>query len=344
MADVYIDRLDNLSAKESHGVVRQLTRKARVVFKNPDALQTSYDILGAALSFLDAQGFGAMSTLNLLDDPQNRWGALTLVRREPSLAFPDSHNCVDVVLDYQHLLDGANQLFQPAMQTIGGAVADAGNLTGSIFGKGRCSIVDKTTNFYYPNGDRTKPKRQIAVSHRFPLWETGIAATAFDKDYPRCIFQGGEVNIPFPQSNYGFSLIVTTDSPVTIANTLVASINAKPLLGQKELTWICSEVRWECNAPAGNPFAPATTYNMSFEFQNNVDGWDPTVVFLDHRTSRPPSGVEFANTNDLDGVLSLYTPSDPAEHPLRPFRPAGIWQVPALPRIDFVDYFNTLFR
>lgn len=361
MVQAYIDHVSNLACKEKHGAIRSLTRKVRINFVQSDITSAKgYDALSVALDVLDDAGITPMSTLAYPLDETERWGSLCLVDRDPSVIDGDP-KWVDVILEYQHLVDGPNQ-----------TIDIDGNPTGLMFGKGKASIVDKTTNFFYPFGDHTLPKTQILVAHQFPTWEVGIVASPFDPAFPRTVFQGGDISIPFPQQNYSFSAIVSTGVPSVIASELVASINELPWLGQDSLKWICSEVQWQLNAPTGDPSEDGNlrspNYQMSFEFQYNVDGWDPVVAFLDHRTGRPPNNIEFADTNtsfalppgDPDNpnppinVMNMYSGPDEiyftdegvimyGVNPIPGPRPAGLWQVPALVRVDFDDYFALMF-
>lgn len=343
MPQVHIDHIETLSVTEDRGVVTGLSRKVRVEFSATErAAAPGFDIASAALTACDTTtpSLAAMSIISSpVSPPSDRWGALTLVKRSAGLVDKDP-GFVDVTLEYQHLTAGANQEFVP----------NFGAPSGVIFGKGKTSIVEKTSNFYYPYGVKTNGKTPIVVSHKYPYWDTSVSATSFDPNFPRTVFQGGEISIPFPQSNFGFSAIVTTNNPGAIEDALVAAINLKPWVGRPALTWICSEVTWEINNPMGNSGKPfpfdATDYRMSFEFQYNFDTWNPTVVFNDARTGRPPFDVELA---------TIANPASPLAVPVidyvqdftavgSPYRPAGAWEVPALRRIDFDAFFNALFR
>lgn len=336
MAELYIDRITQLAADEDRGVMRSLTRVARIVFRGENAGDRNPDTLGMALDLLDAQGMGSMHTFPADLDPkavQNRYGALVCTKRSPAIAENDPQ-CVDVTLKYEHLLDGHNQLLIPTP-------------SGIAYGKGRTSIVEKSTNFFYPFGivDEAK-KTQIVVAHRFPDWDKRIVAIPYDPNFPRTIIQGGEVSIPFPQSNFHVVGLCRTRNPVLMARSIVATINIDRWMEEDPTKWICSECQWELNDPidAGD-IQPQ--YKVAFEFQFNFDGWDPTIAFHDNDTGRPPANIVAASRADTDlddnGVARYQVDNSlPLGDPGRLF-PAGIWQVPALRRIDFDTFFSALF-
>lgn len=334
MPIVRMERMDDLACDEHLGVIRSLTRKARILFTEMDNAPTNFHILDQALSVCPPPfstpptlTFGnvdipALNQQSFVTSTADRFGALVLVRRTPKIA-DDEKWCVDVTLHYEHILDGPNQkLFNP--------------VSGMLWGKGKTSIVDKSTNFYYPFGDTTKPRQMIQVGHTFPTTDNGIAGLPMlDPNWPRTILQGGEVNIPFPQSNFRLHGYVTDlPNPVDMSFQFVAKINENNWMGRPPLTWICSEMEWECIEPSQQ------RYKVSFEFQYNVDTWDATVVFIDQRTGKPPADVYKADVDDVYGVTRL------VHHPTAIFElvPAGIWQVPSLGRVDFNQKFASFFN
>jgi hypothetical protein len=329
MANVYIDRVDNLSIVERHGALRSLNRKIRINFQPVDNKPYDYSALTLALSFCNELGLTPFSTL-----AKEGYEALVLVERHPGVIHNDP-NWVDVELKYEHILDGPNQILTPGF----GANPNLPPLKGIIYGKGRASISEKATNFYWPPGVERIPqnREQILVAHTFPTWETGIAAVPTDPTLPRTIIQGGEINVPFPQRNFQCQGIINTDTPQQVCDQFIRCINVNNWLGQPPLTWICSEVTFEM---ISNPVVFLnTTYKFTFEFQYNEDTWDPTVVFNDQRTGRPPADVEAATLEDPNGVENLVI--NPYSNEVQP---AGYWTVPFLPRVDFTQLFQQNFE
>lgn len=314
MSQAVIDHWETLDADEVNGAIMSLTRLARVI----GLTNTDYNILWSALG--DAGIPAAMSTL-----AGSQFSGLVLTRRTPKL-HNDDKGTVDVTLKYEHLLAGPNQsLFAP------------GGGSGFIYSKGKCSIREKETNFYYPFGIRTGPlpngfptsKVRLVVGHKYPL-----APAEQSENAGKYLEQLGQVKVPFPESNAQFEGVLAAINPVAYARSLIASTNATQWMGEPALTWLCSEVRWQVLRPDTN------LYHFGFEFQNNPDTWDPDITFLDSRTNLPPSTVAIGTIADQYGVKSFAAdPTNPGGK-----LPAGAWTVPYLRRVDFNQAFSAFFE
>jgi len=159
----------------------------------------------------------------------------------------------------------------------------------NVSGKMRMSVSQKDTNLYRPGG--TGPKELILVSHTYP---------DDDPDYAgRTIVQSGTVNVNIPQSTFTIEGVKETLAPWQMARSLIGSINDRVWMGEGPGTWMCTGVEWE--------YRKAQNFFMRFEFQHDSDGWNPTAVFIDDRTDRPPVDV-------VDGVgvvtVSYFRPVD----------------------------------
>lgn len=252
--EVRIDRLDLLTCEEHLGAIRKLTRKARIV--GFITAPTSYLALNAVLAKAGIPAPGSF-----LDGDAN--SQLVLVSRIPTLL--DDRSAYDVVLNYEHILDGSNQNF-----------SGGGNPFGSIFGKTKCSVQQKKTNFYREKG--VGNKKQITVAHRWPS-----SGPNRDQDNPGVLHvQGGEVDVFIPQRTYHCEGYYDTIVPWVIADFLIATVNNTTWNNKPAREWMCTEVSWEMLR------LKPRRYRFGFEFQHNPDGWDPQVVFIDPRTQRPP--------------------------------------------------------
>ncbi len=359
MPTAYIDRIDTLNLVERLGVVRSLTRKARVTFDRTAETPSDFSILGAALDALPAPNtpFSLITPADgYLDSRYLKFDALVLVERRADLIDQEKY-AVDVTLQYEHLAAGPNQAL------VAGDEQQYPNRRGLIFGKGRCSVQEKTTNFYRYRGQGDRI--QILTGHTFPQWDTGVVAMLLDPQYPMTVVQGGEVTIPFPSANFQIQGVMTTSDPWRVADQFIAHINGVPWLGHEPYYWLCSEVGWEVLDPAGvtdDMGFVQSSYQFTFEFQYNFDKWDPTVAFNDQRTGRPPAGVVQGNIADANGTLrftrnsyldrqaallnaaalaALGTPNAAAAAvAAAAAQAAANVQVPALPLADF----NRLFR
>jgi hypothetical protein len=315
----FIDRVDNLEASERHGVYRRLVRRCRVVWGEGSIPPSNYDVLAAALEVCPGP----------LDiPPEYLYLALTerhakVVENEPTV--------VDVDLVYEHVLDGPNQyLVSPTY--------------GVLYGKGKCSVTEKTTNFYYPYGDTAQPRTQIAVAHTYGPQDIGSIAQGFVPGLPRTIIQGGEIKIPYPQANFTLKGLLYTDNPWSIASLFINSVNGALWQNQVKYYWLCSTVSWEILDVVN------LLYDFEFEFQGNSDSWYPTVVFNDQRTGRPPHDVEAADIYTFIGPYSVLdstlnnVPVNPPRQGPPPKQPAGYWIVPALRPVDYTQLFSAYFE
>lgn len=123
------------------------------------------------------------------------------------------------------------------------------------------------------NGD------MIELSHTYP---------EDDKDYGgQTKTQVGKIQVFSPQRTQTYRGSKQTQTPWLIANQIVGCLNSTPWSGGEVRTWMCTGATWQLlDATEG-----ANRYFMSFEFQHNPDGWDPTAVFIDDRTNQPPKGL-----------------------------------------------------
>lgn len=325
----FVDRVDDLSCQEKHGVIRGLTRKARIRFEDGDNRPKDFSILRAGFAAIEADPYKLFPYSTLDADG---YKSLVLIERNPKLLDNDP-SWLDITLVYEHLLDGPNQqLIDPA--------------SGIIFGKGRCSITQKTTNFFYPFGDHTKGKVQILTAHTFSPKDMGVAGQVLNPDLPYTITQGGEVSIPFPEGNFQCQGVIRTGNPWSVAYTFINAINKDEWLNGPPQTWICSEVQFEILEayPPGVHVRPL--YKFGFEFQYNEDTWNPTVVFNDQRTGRPPADVQPATTGNpalapdsIAGIINYAVNKYNGKA-----QPAGFWTVPAIRTVDFNALFGSLFE
>lgn len=213
LADVYIDRVDDLSLVERHGVIQSLMRKARVIFRGTPP--PSYLALSQALTVCP-------NPFSILTDAG--YSALILIGREPRIAELEP-SCVDVTLKYEHMLDGPNQLLNNNPYVVG----QTQPIPGVLFGKGKCSITEKTTNFYYYQGDPANGQTPILVGHTLQPQEAGPVGMTSYPGLPNLIIQGGEITIPFPQSNFqleGIYALLAGGDPHNVARQFVGKINS----------------------------------------------------------------------------------------------------------------------
>jgi len=317
-----------LDCEEDHGVIVSLTRLYRVI----GITNTDYTALWAALANTNpAPGipqFGDTLPAIAPGAGGDPWSGLVVTRRSAKNMFDDK-GTVDVTIKYEHIMQGPNQeLFAPP--------------SGFLFTKGKCSVREKPTNFYYPYGIRSgvipNPSPDgtptngttAAVRTRIVTSNQYVNDLELDRQFKE---QLGEIKLPFPEGNIQFEGTLLCNDPYAYAMSLIATINQLPFLEQPERTWLCSEVGWQILRP------DTGLYKFNFEMQNNPDTWDADVVFIDSRTNLPPSNVQVAViTNPGTGI------ADTAQNPLTGLPiPAGAWTVPALRRVDYNTVFAAFF-
>lgn len=198
---------------------------------------------------------------------------LVLTKRRVSLLESDPTKA-DVDLTYEHILNEGQDIDAPPH--------------GLLLGKISCAINQTTSNL-------DKDGDPISVQYMFP---------ADDPDFPgQTQIQGGEIQYFQPQVTAKYVGIMTTDTPWNIARGLVGKLNSVQWSLADPGEWMCTSVTWEFYGGIGDTGA---SYKMTFEFQNNPDTWDPTVVFIDPRTGKPPhdliSGVGYKQVPKHDRV------------------------------------------
>lgn len=315
LPEVCIDRVDVLNLLERQGKIRSLTRKVRVIFPSNNR-PNDYSVLMAALNQIPQ--LVAFSTL-----PDVGLDTLALVEREANLS--EEEPClVDVVCKYEHILDGPNQQLP-----IGQAV-ELGEPV--LYGKGRASITQKSSNFYYPDGDPANGKHLILVAHTFKSSDQTMSGVEIEPGYPNTQFQAGEISQPYPEANYHLEGVVTTNSPWKVAFAFIAKVNDDFWMEQRPYSWLCSSAGFEVLSKVNH------TYKFSFEWQFNIDTWRAEVVFNDQRTGRPPADVQdaqFAQNVGPNNIPVMNSALNPIALNPVVIQPAGHWFVPNVKAVNF---------
>jgi len=176
---------------------------------------------------------------------------LILTERNPKLV---NKGVVDVDLVYEHFMNEGQDLDTP--------------LGGLSTGRISANVQQVTSNL---DGDDVP----ITVEHTYP---------ATDPDWPgETKTQGGEIQYYQPQRTIFLQGIKDTFRPWVIANSIIGKVNSTTWSGEGRHEWMCTNVTWTLyDRDTQN------RYLMTFEFQHNPDSWNPTAVFIDERTGRPP--------------------------------------------------------
>lgn len=143
---------------------------------------------------------------------------------------------------------------------------------GAMQGEVRCNVQQKTSNLDgYGN--------QVVLYHLYP---------EDDPNFPNQLrAQGGEFSYFAAQRSFSITGIKETPAPWAIANSITGRVNLFPFSGEAPRTWLCVGCNWK---PQGAYYG-ATRFYMTFDFQFDPDTWDPTVVFIDEVTGKPPPNL-----------------------------------------------------
>lgn len=259
-----IDRFDTLEMVERFGNIATVTRKAIVTGLEGVDFSVMYDALEAA---------GIPEANAKLDNTGSSAG---LRVRERSVKMVDK-GTAEVLIRYG-LLNDEGQSF-----SAGGFESAVFNVP-ALSGRMSCSVQQTTTNLYEDPDDDDGIKRTIILQHTWPL---------SDPDYPgKTVQQSGEIQVFVPQKTYVVEGYAHYYSPNTIADSVIGCVNDRKWLSGDENTWMCTEVTWKyAGSKTGDPVGASDYYHMSFQFQHNPDTWNPTAVFIDERTGRPPENL-----------------------------------------------------
>lgn len=129
------------------------------------------------------------------------------------------------------------------------------------------------------NGD------QITVAHDF-------SSTDSDRGVES---QGGVVRTFMPQMRLRQSRKESVN-PQSKANTYVGRVNSFGIWGYPAESLLCVGI-------TGTSDDNGNSYNVTYEFQYNPDGWGATAVFIDPETGRPPAGLATSGVNA--GVVTV---------------------------------------
>lgn len=180
---------------------------------------------------------------------------LLLVERNPTVIAKDR---VRVELVYESTTDTEQDLNDP--------------YTGATLEEVRCNIGQKTSNLDIHGN-------QVTVSHEYP---------DDDPNHPgETLEQGGEFTYYEPQQTIYIRGIKRTRTPWLLANAIVGRVNEQAWSGEAARTWLCTACTWKPSGVGGG----SRRYFMDFEFQYDRDTWDPTVVFIDDVTGKPPADL-----------------------------------------------------
>jgi len=152
------------------------------------------------------------------------------------------------------------------------------------------AVVPMTTEFCYVGRGNNTQQNQIVLLHVTEEDETSV---------PR--YQVGEVEIQVPVAIVRYRRR-ERKNPQDKARDYVGTVNSKGVFGDVAHMWLCTRL-------GGPSDDGGQSYNVTYEFQRNVDSWDKVVVFRDPDTGYP---------------MQIPTSGDNAANPNKPFNPSDL--------------------
>lgn len=86
-----------------------------------------------------------------------------------------------------------------------------------------------------------------------------------------------------PQNTLKASITITTSTPGSIADAWGGKLNSATWNGSAAGTWMCMNATFKIRSWEDS------TWDFSFDFQQNKNGWAPQGVYIDPKTNQPPS-------------------------------------------------------
>jgi hypothetical protein len=127
----------------------------------------------------------------------------------------------------------------------------------------------------------------ITISHTYPNLGNSLGEEP-DADHANKTFtQGGQIDYLQPQLVLKFSGTMQSSNAVALALSVIGKVNDDTWMEGSAKQWLCTG----CGFKVINSSASPIEYEFNLEFQYNPDGWDPTVIFADDRTGKPPEGL-----------------------------------------------------
>lgn len=247
----HIHKVEVLKAVERNGTVQRLTTGAVVTGLGGN---TDWNSLAEAMDAQNVPRYG--DHLGDEDSP-----VYSLVVHEREVTMNDDKDSASVVITYENSIgiDNLEDRFDAPFM-------------GLMMGEVRCNIQQKTSNL-------DNDGNQVVLSHEYPMDDPNFGGTTR--------YQGGEFNYFAAQRSFSIHGIKATNAPWAVANSIVGCVNIFPFSGEAARTWMCVAANWK---PESNRDGIAR-YLMRFEFQFDADTWDPTVVYIDDSTGKPPVGL-----------------------------------------------------
>lgn len=95
--------------------------------------------------------------------------------------------------------------------------------------------------------------------------------------------QGARLSVLAPQTTLRFTRTEDTD-PLAKARSFVGTVNRTTVFDSAPGSWLCTAI-------TGRSVGGGGAYEVTYEFQYESQGWQPSATYIDPQTNRPPSDV-----------------------------------------------------
>ncbi len=284
MAEIIIDRVTTLSAQERYGTLVGMTRQLLI----SGLTETNF---GALLEALNELNFAPGDALVY----DNKKTMLILAERNPSIVGGDPTKA-EVELIYEHALgDGQALKDNPYGEVLLSSSSSLQQIRTNKDNKGNQIFLEHT----YPDGTDTYKVKYTKVDKDGN--ETEVTETLpADPDFPGELKQqSGEIEVTVPQeiiTVQGLYPLGANEQPFDLRKAMINHVNDQRWQGGDARTWLCISADYDWYNPIGSSKflgkSNSKTVFYTFQFQHNVDGWDPDVIFIDPRTGKSPPALQ----------------------------------------------------
>lgn len=130
-----------------------------------------------------------------------------------------------------------------------------------------------------------------AQGNKIPIIVTYRAAVTPENPDPPIQEQAGSVEYMIPMNIVRFyrrERHNPRDNPRAPSRNYIGHVNSVDVFGDPPYRWLCT--RYD-----GVTVDRGATWNVTYEFQDDIDTWDATVVFVDDKTGRRPKDATIGN-------------------------------------------------
>lgn len=147
---------------------------------------------------------------------------------------------------------------------------------------------------------RTEFEFDLATGNKKPIVITFLRLNP-DTQEPETLIQTGSVEFMVVMNIVRFyrrERHNPRDNPRAPSRNYLGHVNSVDVFGDAARTWLCT--RYD-----GVTVDRGATYNVTYEFQDDIDTWDATVTFIDDKTGRRHKDATIANGGIRTGVRVL---------------------------------------